>query len=95
MCHPELKGEGVGVWDYRGVEYNLQGDGKSQCLENKSLSCHVEIMGHEEFLENQEQCRFFLIMVSLLSSVPRKLQNHKGEMGVLLFITSPLLPQLG
>jgi len=45
----------MGVWDYRGEEYNLQGDGKSQCLENKHLSCHVEIMGQEEFLENQEQ----------------------------------------
>ena len=45
----------MGVWDYRGEEYNLQGDGKSQCLENKHLSCRVEIMGQEEFLENQEQ----------------------------------------
>ena len=55
-CVPSwAKGEGMGVWDYRGEEYNLKGDGKSQCLENKHLSCHVEIMGQEEFLENWEQ----------------------------------------
>lgn len=53
MCHPELRGEGgVGVWDYKGEEYRLQGDRKKkQCLENKCLSCHVEIMGQKEVLE--------------------------------------------
>ena len=49
----------MGVWDYRGEEYNLQGDGKSQCLENKHLSCHVEIMGQEEVLENKSSGSVF------------------------------------
>lgn len=37
----------------------------------------------------------FVMIVLLLSLVPEHLQSHKGKMGVLLHITSPLPPKLG
>ena len=37
---------GVGVWDFKGKEDNLQEDGKSKCLVKKHLPCQAETRGH-------------------------------------------------
>lgn len=44
------------------------------------------------FLSNKS---LFFMIFGLLSSVPEKLQSHKGEMYIVLSLTSPFPLQLG
>ena len=47
-----------------------------------------------EFPEQSEQWEYLLSYLVSFSQIQKPLQSHKGEICVLLFITSPFSPQL-